>query len=764
LAEGATCLWARLGTEEHGSGMSSTLLGSKPLLGSKLHPPGLRSGIVPRGRLTEAVATCNVPVVLVVAPPGFGKTMLLAQWEELDHRPFAWVSLDRRDNDPLVLWNYLVAAIRRIEPGFGSALEPALRSAGGMALDAIVPRILNELESIGREIVLVLDDYHWVTSPACHESIALLVERGPPNAQLVVSSRVDPPLPFARLRASGGLFELRAAELGFTEDETAELFGAFGLDLAPDSIATLQRRTEGWPAGLYLALLSVRDVSDSTAALVEFSGSSRHVVDYLTEVVLESETEEHRSFLLETSILERMCASLCDGVTGREDSGRILAEVERANLFLVPLDEHREWFRYHHLFGELLRDELRRQSSDSEPELHRRAYEWFASAGFLDEAIQHAIAGGHLETAATLVATQWPAYVKTGRLATLTGWLEAFPRDVLRADARLCIVDAWTLVHVGSFEEASEALAAARAVGYEGELPDGSGTVEESVTLARATWPWSDVGAMLAAARAACETERRRKSEWQPLAELNLGWALVLTGETDEAVSPLEHAAALAPRYEEWIVAGDARSLLASVALAAGDLARAERWIGDALELARTHGFADLPHVGFYHVVLGALDARRGELELADHALKLGFEQMQGGTDSLLIAEALLERALVRRALGARTEARAMLAEARALIESCHDPGIFSQRVDEVARKLTPAYARANPDSELTERELEVLRLLAEGQTKREVAAMLFLSYSTIHSHTKSIYRKLGSSSRDEVLERARELGLIASG
>jgi LuxR family maltose regulon positive regulatory protein len=229
-------------------------------------------------------------------------------------------------------------------------------------------------------------------------------------------------------------------------------------------------------------------------------------------------------------------------------------------------------------------------------------------------------------------------------------------------------------------------------------------------------------------------------------------------------VSPLEHAAALAPRYEEWIVAGDARSLLASVALAAGDLARAERWIGDALELARTHGFADLPHVGFYHVVLGALDARRGELELADHALKLGFEQMQGGTDSLLIAEALLERALVRRALGARTEARAMLAEARALIESCHDPGIFSQRVDEVARKLTPAYARANPDSELTERELEVLRLLAQGQTKREVAAMLFLSYSTIHSHTKSIYRKLGSSSRDEVLERARELGLIASG
>jgi LuxR family transcriptional regulator, maltose regulon positive regulatory protein len=718
---------------------------------------------VPRRRLAEAAAASGVPVVLVVAPPGFGKTVLLAQWEELDARPFAWTSLDRRDNDPLLLWNYLVAAIRRIEPDFGTALEPALGSAGGMALDAIVPRFLNELESTGREIVLVLDDYHWISSPACHESIALLIERGPPNVQLVVSSRLDPPLPFARLRASGGLLEFRAAELGFTEDETAELFGASDLDLAPDSIALLQRRTEGWPAGLYLAFLSVRGVSDPTAALVEFGGSSRHVVDYLTEVVLQSETEEHRSFLLETSILERMCASLCDSVTGRDDSARILAEIERANLFLVPLDERRKWSRYHHLFGELLCDELRRRDTDRERELHRRACAWFASEGFVDEAIQHAIAGGDLDVAATLIATHWLAYIYGGRLATVTGWLEPFPRDFVGSDARLCMVEAWTLALVGSVEEARQALAAARAAGYEGELPDGSGTVEESITLARATWPWSDVGAMLAAARAAYETESRRKSMWQPLAALNLGWALALMGETDEAVSPLEHAAALASRHEQWMIDGDARCLLAKASLAAGDLARAERWIGEALELADTRGFLDLPHVGFYQVILGALHARRGELELADQALRLGLEQVRGHGDALLIAEALLERALVRRALGARTEARAMLAEARATIESCPDPGILSQRVEEVARKLTPAQGRASADSVLTERELDVLQLLSEGLTKREVAARLYLSYSTVHSHTKSIYRKLDGSSRDEVLDRARGLGLIAS-
>ena len=413
------------------------------------------------------MATSGVPVVLVVAPPGFGKTVLLKQWETLDSRPFAWVSLDRRDNDPLLLWNYLVAAIRRIEPGFASALEPALTSVGGTALDAIIPRILNELESTDREIVLVLDDYHWVTSPACHESIARLVEQGPPNAQLVVSSRSDPPLPFGRLRASGGLFELRAAELGFTEDETAELFRAFGLNLAPDSIATLQRRTEGWPAGLYLAFLAIRNVIDPTAALVEFGGSSHHVVDYLTEVVLQSETEEHRSFLLETSILERMCASLCDSLTGRGDSARVLAEIERANLFLVPLDEHREWFRYHHLFAELLRDERRRRDRDTEPELHRRACRWFASAGYVEEAIQHAITGGDLDTAATLTVRHYLDYLNSGRVATLTGWLEAFPREFVYSDARLCVVEAWTLAVLGHADDANRALAAARKAGYQ---------------------------------------------------------------------------------------------------------------------------------------------------------------------------------------------------------------------------------------------------------------------------------------------------------
>ncbi|MDA0166028.1 LuxR C-terminal-related transcriptional regulator [Solirubrobacter ginsenosidimutans] len=268
---------------------------------------------------------------------------------------------------------------------------------------------------------------------------------------------------------------------------------------------------------------------------------------------------------------------------------------------------------------------------------------------------------------------------------------------------------------------------------------------------------------MLAAARAAYLTETRRESGWQPLAAFNLGWALVLTGESDAAIAPLQHAVALAPRHEQWIVAADAHCILAKATLVAGDLAEADRWIDEALDLARTHGIADLPHVGYYHVIRGALHARRGELEPADRAIGLGLQQLRGHTESLLIAEALLEAALVRRALGAGPEARAMLTEARTVIESCPDPGILAERVEDVARRLTTAHVRASPGSVLTERELEVLRLLAQGRTKREVAAMLFVSYSTIHSHTKSIYRKLDGTSRDQVLDHARDLGLIES-
>jgi LuxR family maltose regulon positive regulatory protein len=393
--------------------------------------------------------------------------------------------------------------------------------------------------------------------------------------------------------------------------------------------------------------------------------------------------------------------------------------------------------------------------------LHRRAGAWFEARGDVDQAVRHAFAGGDLDTAATLVATQWIAAVNLGRLATICGWLETFPRPIVEADARLLLVEAWISGLQGDAEGGLRAVSAARRVGYEGELPDGSGTVEESATLIRATFAWSDVGAMLSAARSAHTRERERESTWQALTALDLGWALVLAGESEQAREPLMEAVTLASRSEQWVAAGDARALLAEVSVAAGELGPAEAWIRDALGLATRYGFADLPQVGFYHLMAGTVHARRGDHEEANRLISVGLQQMRGSWEPLHVAQALLSLASVRHALGAPGEARPMIDEARSLIDACHDPGILRERLQQAARALVPAYRRADQDTRLTERELDVLRVLAAGSTEREAAATLFVSHSTIHSHAKSIYVKLGCSSRDQAVARARELGLI---
>jgi LuxR family maltose regulon positive regulatory protein len=344
------------------------------LIEAKLRAPSLRPAVVSRPRLMAMLAAFDAPLGVVVAPPGFGKTTLLVQWQACDERLFAWLSLDEGDNDPVAFWSCLVASIARVVPDFASTVVPALSSVGGLALDAVVARIVNELDALGQQIVVVLDDYHRITSRECHETLALFLERQPSAVQLVISARSDPPLPLARWRASGRLAELRAADLGFTDTEAAEALNrAWGLDLTAESVAVLHERTEGWPAGLYLACLSLRGASDPAAFVADFGGATRLVVDYLMEVVLEQQGDELRNFLLETSVLEGLCGSLCDAVTGRAGSAGVLARLEHENLFLLALDDRREWFRYHHLFAQALNEELGRRYSGRRPVLHQRA-------------------------------------------------------------------------------------------------------------------------------------------------------------------------------------------------------------------------------------------------------------------------------------------------------------------------------------------------------------------------------------------------------
>lgn len=714
-----------------------------------------------RPRLVQLLAQSRPGLLLLAAPPGFGKTTLLAQWRDLDSRAFACVSLDAGDNDPVLFWSYLVEAIRRVEPSFGAAALSALRAPRVDVLDAVVPAVLSALESVSDEIVLVLDDYQAIECRACHDSVAFFLERRPRNVTLALSTRADPPIAIGRLRATGELLELRAVDLCFThEEETQFLNETLELGLCSETVAVLHERTEGWPVGVHLASLSLRKVSDRAGFIARFGGSSRHVVDYLTEVVLEAIDPEHRCFLLETSILESMSGPLCDALTEKEGSAELLLEVERANLFLVPLDDRREWYRYHQLFMEVLRNQLLQADADHARELHRRASEWLAAEGYTLEAVRHATAAGEIDAAVWLVAERWVSVLALGRAETILRWLELFPAEIVEHDARLSLVRAWALSMLNRRGEALEALEDVEAADGPESLPDGT-SIEAVAALVRAWFPCGDAQGMLAAATRAHELEGERRSVWQPVVLLALGWARYLGGEPDEARSPLHEASVHAARAKQWLLASVAKAVLARVCLAVDDAPAAESAAREAMEIVEAHGLADQPGSGVASTALGAVLARDGELDEAAQLLERGLGRLRARGEELYVADALLALAPVRRALGAREEARTLLAEARALIEDCPDPGMLRGRLEEVTRTIIPAHRRIDGDSELTERELEVLRYLADGLPKREIGEALFLSFNTIHSHTKSIYQKLRVSSRQAAVERARELGAL---
>jgi LuxR family transcriptional regulator, maltose regulon positive regulatory protein len=368
------------------------------LLATKLHVPQPRPGFLPRPRLSDRLDQGMArELVLVCTPAGFGKTALLGDWARGGRRPVAWLSLDPGDNDPTVFWRYVAAALDGVGVGVGERLAPLLGGPRPAPPEAVVTALVNTLAAQPNAVALVLDDYHLIQAPPVHDSLTLLLERLPPQLRLLLASRTDPPLPLARLRARGQLVELRAVELRFTIDETAALLReATGLELPADSVAALAARTEGWVAGLQLAGLSLQNHPDPAGFVATFSGSHRYVLDYLTEEVLTQQPKRLVAFLLETSVLERLSGPLCDAVTGRADSQTLLETLERANLFLVPLDEVRGWWRYHHLFADLLRARLQQTDPERVLGLHRNAAAWLQRHGLLDDAIRHALAAaGH---------------------------------------------------------------------------------------------------------------------------------------------------------------------------------------------------------------------------------------------------------------------------------------------------------------------------------------------------------------------------------
>ena len=425
------------------------------MLASKLRLPAGRPGAVVRQPLLSRLSEDRpARLVVISAPAGWGKTCLLRDWRLADTASrTAWVSVDPGDNDPVRFWAHVIASVAGVSPGFGAAALPVLTAPGAGSTDAVLPMLVNELEVLPAPVTLVFDDYHLISNQDILRSVAFMVEHLPPAVRLALAVRADPELPLARLRARGEMFEIRADDLRFTEAETAALLnGTLGLALGQADIRALQQRTEGWAAGLYLAGLSLRGRPEPSAFIQAFAGDDRQIVDYLLAEVLDGLPAEIRSFLLRTSVLDRLSGPLCDAVTGGSGSQRILEEMERANLFLVRLDTRRRWYRYHQLFGELLRHELDRAEPGLAAVLHRRASQWHQAHGNLAEAIGHAISAGDLAGARELIASGWHACFNEGLVETVESWLDRLPPEIVADDARLCLVRAWLARNLGRLE------------------------------------------------------------------------------------------------------------------------------------------------------------------------------------------------------------------------------------------------------------------------------------------------------------------------
>jgi LuxR family maltose regulon positive regulatory protein len=431
-----------------------------PMLETKHYLPKPRAGLVSRPRLSECLDRgVGSRLILVSAPAGFGKTTLLAEWLATgsavpsDERSTAWLSLDRGDNDPVFFWSYVIAALRTVVPAVGANELALLASPQPPPIELVLTTLLNDLGVTGNDIVLVLDDYHLIEAREIHDAVAFLLDHMPPRLHLVIASRADPAVPLARLRARGELVEIRAAELRFTPDEAAAYLNeVMGLQLTPHDVAALEERTEGWIAALQLAALSMQGRDDLAGFIAGFTGDDRYIVDYLAEEVLQRQPADVRSFLLHTSLLGRLNGSLCDAVTGTGGGKAMLEVIDRGNLFVVPLDDRREWYRYHHLFADVLRARLTDESPDSARELHRRASSWYAENGELPEAIAHALAGGHFERAADLVELAIPATRRDRQETMLRGWLELLPDEVLQVRPVLCNGYAGALLATGEVE------------------------------------------------------------------------------------------------------------------------------------------------------------------------------------------------------------------------------------------------------------------------------------------------------------------------
>lgn len=633
-------------------------------LKTKLYIPPVPPEIISRPRLIERLtAAVNRKLTLVAAPAGFGKTTLLSDWARHIHsrhpspiRRIAWLSLDRDDNDPEHFWTYVAAAIGKAQPALGRSCLEMLAAKSRPPLKSIVSALINEIAESPENLVLILDDYHLIDTPAIHETLTFLLDHMPKPLHLVIAGRADPPLPLARLRGRGQMAEIRAADLRFTLEETrAFLNDSRGLSLSNESLTALDQRTEGWIASLQMAAVSLQGRSDAPDFVRAFSGTHHYIMDYLIEEVLDRQEAPVRRFLLETSILDRLSGPLCDALTGARNGQETLERLHRANLFLVPLDAERKWFRYHQLFADLLRSQLQRTHPELPAVLHRRACDWFEKEGFIAEAVHHALAAKDLRRAADLIERAAVPLIVEGRFSAPRRWLSLLPEEIIASRPWLLVSLATVRMTSGKFDSVERLLNSAEALLAalgESHLDSDRDAVRHYITAARAMLACvrGDVPRIIELGTDALSRLPHDQSAARCLIIFDLGIAYWLKGDMARALAYFDEAIALGTETKNYFIALVAMGYVADIRILYGNLEEAARISRMAIARAAEWGAGiPLPASSYAHMSLAKILYHRNELDAAMHHALRGIELSTEGSETTVDLMAFPALALLSR-------------------------------------------------------------------------------------------------------------------
>ncbi len=722
------------------------------------NPASHRSLLVQRLRLLKKLQESSAPIVLLNAPSGYGKSVLIEQWAAQDPRPFMSLILGDEHNDPAMLVASIVAVLEEIEP-VPAEVGVALANPEPSIENVVLPRLGSALEQREVSFVLVLDDFERISSPQSLAGVATIISRLPPGSQVALATRTEPALPLGRMRAHRGLAELGREDLVMTKSECKELLVALDLDLSAKQLDTLVRRTEGWPAALYLAGLALSEAPDLGRAISRFAGDDRFVVDYIRDEFLVPVSRRQLEFLRCASILDRLSGGLCDAVLERSGSATLIRDLSHSNMLLTPIDRRDEWFRFHPLFREMLRAELRRVEPEKEAELNRRASEWWAAEGDWDQAIAHAIDGGALDRAGELLWMGIPAYTARGRNATVLGWLEHLGERTIATDAALSLTASYAYITQGDGSKTEHWAAVSAGLLEQEEASEKKTVLSGGLALIEAALARNGVEAIADRTSLAAEM-LPDESPWMSMCRLIEGVGLHLRGLREAAheklVDGARRGAVGAPNVQVLCL-----SQLALLAIEEDDWTLAEMLASQARAQVDRSGLGDYPMMALALAVSALVRSRTGRVEEAAADLRHGSRLLEqlGAFPPWYEVETWVALARTATRLDDAPSATRMLSEATRALRLTPDAIVLGEWIEQTALAIETVSASAVRD--LTPAELRVLQFLPTHLSFPEIAGQVFVSPNTVKTQAQGVYRKLGVSSRREAVEEARAAGLL---